>query len=139
MIVVDSGPLLAIATPTDRYHDVCSNALASAHEPLVVSPFVIVEVAHLLNVKAGPTATAAFVRSLADGSLVVPELVAEDFERSASLIETYASLNIGLVDASVIALAERLDIKTVMTVDRRHFTVVRPRHVAAFELVPDIG
>ena len=54
----------------------------------------------------------------------------------AELIETYADLGLGTVDASVIATAERLDVPTIATLDRRHFTVVRPRHVDVFELVP---
>jgi uncharacterized protein len=54
----------------------------------------------------------------------------------ADLIETYADLRLGTVDGSVIATAERLGTTTIATLDRRHFTVVRPRHVEAFEIVP---
>lgn len=54
----------------------------------------------------------------------------------AELIGTYADLRLGAVDASVIATAERLGATTIATLDRRHFTVVRPRHVEAFDLVP---
>jgi predicted nucleic acid-binding protein len=54
----------------------------------------------------------------------------------AELIETSADLRLGTVDASVIATAERLGATMVATLDLRHFTVVRPRHVGTFELVP---
>jgi predicted nucleic acid-binding protein len=54
----------------------------------------------------------------------------------AALVDTYADLPLGGTDASVIALAERLGITTVMTLDQRHFRVVRPNHVEALELVP---
>ncbi len=54
----------------------------------------------------------------------------------AELIETYADLRLGTVDASVIATAERVSATVIATLDRRHFTIVRPRHVDAFDLVP---
>jgi predicted nucleic acid-binding protein len=53
----------------------------------------------------------------------------------AELIETYADLRLGTVDASVIATAERVGSTVIATLDRRHFTIVRPRHTDAFELV----
>lgn len=54
----------------------------------------------------------------------------------ADLVEQYDNLPLGGSDASVVALAERLGVTTVMTLDRRHFSVVRPRHVATFTLLP---
>jgi len=67
---------------------------------------------------------------------VLAELSAVDLERTAELVEQYASLPLGAADASVIALAERHNVTTVLTLDRRHFTIVRPRHVGSFELFP---
>ena len=55
------------------------------------------------------------------------DLELEDYERMAALVEQYATLPLGASDASVIALAERLDITEVATLDLRHFRVVRPR------------
>jgi len=66
----------------------------------------------------------------------VEQLDSEDLLRMAELVIQYADLPLGSVDASVIAVAERLGVTTVMTIDRRHFTVVRPRHVDAFNLLP---
>lgn len=61
----------------------------------------------------------------------------DDYARIAALIEQYDDLPLGTTDASVIALAERLEISEVATLDRRHFTVVRPRHVDALTLLPE--
>ena len=63
-------------------------------------------------------------------------ITAADARRIAELIDIYADLGLGGTDASLIALAERLNLTTLATLDRRHFTVVRPSHTAAFELVP---
>jgi predicted nucleic acid-binding protein len=69
--------------------------------------------------------------------LTLVELADEDLVRMSNLVEQYASLPLGAVDASVIAIAERLDIAEVATLDRRHFTVVRPAHIGSFILLPE--
>jgi uncharacterized protein len=56
--------------------------------------------------------------------------------RIAELVEQYADFPLGGTDASVIALAERLDTATIITLDHRHFAAVAPRHTKAFELLP---
>jgi predicted nucleic acid-binding protein len=65
------------------------------------------------------------------------DLLASDVARMAELVRQYADLPIGGTDACVIAAAERLHTRAIATVDRRHFTVVQPRHVEAFSLVPE--
>jgi predicted nucleic acid-binding protein len=67
--------------------------------------------------------------------MMVP-LTAADLERMAELVETYSDFPLGLVDASVIAVAERLNADAIATLDHRHFSVVRPRHLPAFKLLP---
>lgn len=66
----------------------------------------------------------------------VEALTAADWARIATLVDTYADLRLGGVDASLVTVAERLDVREIATLDRRHFTVVRPAHVDAFELIP---
>ena len=60
-----------------------------------------------------------------------------DGTRMAKLVNQYDDLPLGTTDASAIALAERLGTREVATLDRRHFTVVRPRHVEALSLLPE--
>jgi predicted nucleic acid-binding protein len=83
-----------------------------------------------------PRAESAFVASISSGELAVIELSATDWARCAELITTYADLRLGLVDASVIAVAERLSVTTIATLNHRDFAVVRPAHCPAFELIP---
>ncbi|GAA0516679.1 hypothetical protein GCM10011581_46670 [Saccharopolyspora subtropica] len=79
---------------------------------------------------------AAFIRDVAHGGFEVVSLDSADWERVADLVEQYADLPLGLSDASVVAVAERFEIHQVATLDRRHFSVVRPKHVPAFTLLP---
>lgn len=67
---------------------------------------------------------------------MVDELTADDLRRVAALVANYVDLLLGGTDASVIALAERHNATVIATLDRRHSSVVRPSHVAAFEIVP---
>jgi predicted nucleic acid-binding protein len=63
-------------------------------------------------------------------------LTATDYTRMAVLAESYRNLPLGTTDASLVAPVERLNLSEVATLDRRHFTVVRPRHVGALQLLP---
>lgn len=93
MLIVDAGPLYAVAATEDKWHRECVE--------LVVEP--------------------------------IPD---SDWDRIAELMQQYLDLPLGLVDASVVATAERHGVETIATLDRRHFGTVRPRHVAGFTLVP---
>jgi predicted nucleic acid-binding protein len=73
---------------------------------------------------------------LASGELHLEATTTGDLARMAELVRTYADFPLGAADASVIAVAERLDVTQIATIDHRHFRVVRPRHCDAFNLLP---
>jgi predicted nucleic acid-binding protein len=104
--------------------------------PILVPVLVITEVTYLLATRLGPTAEVRFLGDLASGALIPLAVESIDWLRIAELVAKYADLPLGTVDASVVAAAERLEIRSVATVDRRHFGIVRPTHVEAFDLVP---
>ena len=103
---------------------------------MITTPLVVAETGYLIDRQLGPTAEAAFYRSIANGDLLVEHLTAADWHRVAELVESYADFPLGGTDASIIAIAERLGITRVATLDRRHFQAVRPMHREAFDLVP---
>jgi len=78
----------------------------------------------------------SFLRAFGTGELRLVELALADVSRMAELTHRYADLGLGGTDASVVAIAERLGVDRIATFDRRHFSVVRPRHVEAFQLLP---
>ena len=98
---------------------------------------MVTEVAYLLENRIGPETEIRFLGDLAAGELVPEPVAAGDWLRIAELVATYRDLPLGTVDASVITAAERLGAAAVATLDRRHFSVVRPSHVPALELLPD--
>lgn len=97
---------------------------------------VITEVVYLIATRLGAEAEVRFLGDLAAGNLIAEPVVAQDWLRIAELVGAYRDLPLGTVDASVLALCERLDARQLATLDRRHFTVVRPSHVDALQLLP---
>lgn len=97
---------------------------------------VVAETAWMIESRLGPASEAGFLRLVTAGELEVVDLTIEDYARCTELIEIYADMGLGLIDASVGAIAERFGVTTIATLNHRDFTVVRPRHVDAFELLP---
>lgn len=139
MIVCDTGPLVAAALSNDDDHHACVELLTGlrlAERQVLVPATVVAEVGYLLAREAGAAIESMFLRSLSNGDLVPVELGTDDYARMADLVDQYADFPLGTTDAAVIAIAERLDISEIATLDRRHFTVVRPRRGVAFTLLP---
>lgn len=137
MIVCDTGPLVAVLNSADQDHQRCTDFLETHPGPLLVPSTVVTEVCFMVESRVGPSAEAAFLRSLATRELEFAELTTTDLTRMAELVDQHADLSLGATDASVIALAERLKLDEIATLDHRDFSVVRPRHIAAFRLLPD--
>ena len=133
-LLLDTGPLVAAIDRSDKHHARCAALLESAKGPLLVPTTVIVEVCWLLEER--PEVESAFLAAVAADEFEHITITAGDISRMAELVRTYADLPLGAVDASVIAVAERLKLSDVATLDRRHFTVVRPKHTTALTLLP---
>lgn len=135
MILVDSGVFIAAADRDEARHGDCAEVLR-AHRDLVVASPVIAETAWMIENRLGVAAEGRFLRLVTSDRVEVVDLTATDYARAIELVETYADLGLGFVDASVVAVCERLDVVRVATLNRRDFAVVRPAHCEAFELVP---
>jgi len=136
VLIVDAGPLYAYVDASDHHHAVCRELLETHLGPLVVPHLVIAEVVYLIATRLGPAVEVRFLGDLASGAFIVEPVQTGDWLRIAELVWTYRDLPLGAVDASVVAAAERLGAVEIATLDRRHFTVVRPAGFAAFDLLP---
>lgn len=135
-VLVDSGALYALADRRDEWHERMRGWWQEYRRPLTVPVAVLPEAAWLIGTRLGSRVEAAFIRGFADGDHEVESLAHEDLTRAADLMIAYGDLPLGFVDASIVATAERLDVTTLLTTDRRHFGVVRPAHCPRFRLVP---
>lgn len=139
MILVDSGPLIAAAISDDRDHRRCVDMFAALHlnsEKLLVPQTVVAEVAYAIQKQGGTDQELMFLQAFADGDLALVDLVTEDVTRVMELVDTYRDFPLGTTDASVIAIAERLNVTDVATLDHRHFRNVRPSHTDYLTLLP---
>jgi uncharacterized protein len=134
LAVVDAGPLYAAADADDVDHDSCKETLARADLRLVIPALVVAEATYFVGQRLGAAAESRFLEGIAGLDIEGPSEA--DLERMGELVKKYADFPLGGTDASVVALAERLDAPTIVTLDRRHFTTVTPRHREAFELLP---
>ncbi len=133
-LLVDTGALYALADADDAWHRRMHDYLATERQALLTPSTVIPEAAYLIRSRLGSRIENMFVESLAGGEITVENLTQPDLARCAQLLGEYDFL--GLVDASLVAVAERLKLKALVTTDRRDFRRVRPKHISAFDLLP---
>ncbi len=135
LAVVDTGPLLASIDSRDRDHARCVSVLSRRDLRFVIPTLVVAEVAHFAADRVGPSGEAAFVRRLQGADVEAPE--PDDWLLIADLVERYADLRLGTTDASVAVLAERLGTDLIVTLDRRHFSVIRGPGGQPYRLLPE--
>lgn len=134
-LVCDTSVVFAALDAAEKHHRACVELIYES-EPVVVPAPVLVELDHLARARRAPQAIDAVLASIEDGSVVIASPDVEDYVRIRTLVSQYADLPLRLTDAAVVAIAERLEQLVIATLDRRHFSVVKPLHIPAFELVP---
>ncbi len=135
-LILDTGPLYASLDRSDQDHAACRALIETADEPLVIPAPVLVEVDYWIHQRLGPGALVALLTDIEAGAYVVADLTASDYARVRELCDRYADADIGFVDAAVLAVVERLGEPKLATLDRRHFSLLRPRHQDSIDLLP---
>lgn len=136
MLLVDTNIWLAAADRRSESHQQASEILSTHRGQLAAPVAVIAEAAWLILDRLGTAAQQRFLRLVASEELSRIDLTDSDWVRVADLCDQYSDLGLDVVDASIVAVAERLDVKQIATLNRRDFTVVQPSHTSAFDLLP---
>jgi hypothetical protein len=125
MILVDTGPLVALFDPADGWHRRCVGRLKEIREPIAATVPVLTEAFHLLT----PDSPGArgLMDFIADGGLAVWFLDAAALTRAFELMQRYANVPMDLADASLVTAAEVLNARKIFTIDRKDFTIYRIR------------
>lgn len=134
-ILVDTGPLVAILSRDDAYHDSCVAALRHMPSPLLSCWPVIIEAAWLL--RRSPAAVQQLSRSLNSGFVELPPLAGSEAANIAALMKRYENIRPQLADTTLVYLANREEIDTIFTLDRRDFSIYRFGR-KRFRIVPDV-
>ncbi len=136
LALVDSSALIAAVDTASRDHTSVLHAMRGGGDILLLPVTVLVEADYLILSRFGVRAELAYLRAVVSGELRLEGMTVADLTRSLELIEEYADSQIGVADASIVAIAERLRVSRILTLDQHHFRMFRPRHCEAFELLP---
>ena len=134
MILVDTGPLVAVIRPDDQYHERCTAALALLHEPMLTVWPAITEAMYFLNFSVD--AQEALWEIIERGTVRVTDLDADDCARMRYLMRKYRDLPMDFADAGLVALAERERVHRIFTTDQRGFSIYKPAGMKRFEIIP---
>jgi len=135
-VLLDSGFLFASLNASEAEHQSTVFVLEHLREPIVLPIPAITEVAYLLARDINNEAAADFIASLGTTELTLETPHQEDYSRTAEILRQYADANLDFVDALIVSIAERLNITCILTLDRRDFQMIRPKHCVSFELFP---
>lgn len=135
-LVLDTSVLLGALDAADADHEPCAALISGAREELIVPALVLSELDYWCHERLAPEVWLTFLADVLEGVYGVAHPTQGDLERCHELQGKYADLELGVVDASVLAVVEHLGEPKLATLDRRHFATVRPRHVDALTLLP---
>lgn len=135
-MIIDTSALLAYFDADEPDHVAVAAVLDDTDEPLVVSPYVVAKLDYLVASRLGVAAELAVLAELAGGAWDLPTIDAEGLADARAIIERYADQRIGVADASNVVLAARYRTQTIVTLDHRHFDVLRPLAGGRFTVLP---
>jgi len=135
-MIADTGFVVALLNVKDSMHKSAVDLYGQTQFPILLPQTVLVEVAYLVNRSNTIDVVANFLTQLPDSRFQLIALTSKDIQRTSEILSTYADSRIDFVDATVMAVAERVNISTILTLDRRDFQIFRPRHCEFFTLLP---
>jgi len=136
-LALDTSVLLAALDGSDPDHGRCAELIAGSSENLVVPTLVLSELDYWCHERLTAAVWQAFLEDILAGAYSVQSPTEADLRRCLELQRHYADLAVGVVDASLLALVERLEEPKVATLDHRHFATMRPGHIEALKLLPE--
>jgi len=125
VILLDTSGLLAALDSAQRAHREAAECLASATGPLLLSPFVLAELDYLLGARVGGRARTSLLAEVERGAYQLQPFSSQDVGAAKKVVERHADLGVSLADASIVVLAERHGTREVLTLDERHFRVLK--------------
>jgi predicted nucleic acid-binding protein len=135
-LVLDTGVLYAALDADDEHHRSSAALITETRERLVIPAPILAEIDHWCRKRLSVDAFLGLLADVEHGAYAIVDLRPAEYRRAAELCDRYRDSDVGFVDASVLAVVERLGERKLATIDRRHFSLMRPAHVEALELLP---
>lgn len=134
-VLLDTSCFFALLDKDDRHHKNTVEFIEGTSETIIVPNVILPELSYLVNRYLNVDVELKLLSSIEAGELALECLLQTDLKRVIELIATYKDSKIGFVDASIVAIAERLNIIKILTLDN-HFRIIKPKHATAFEVYP---
>lgn len=134
--LIDSSFFIALINPREVAHSACTEIALDQNLRKVVVTSIIPETCYMLHRWLGHSVMRAFVKNLQNPQWHIEQIQLSDLARAGDLLHQYADLRLDLVDATLVAIAERLNVDTILTLDQRDFRVIRPSHTDHFTILP---
>lgn len=135
-MIADTSGLLAYFNAADPHHAAVAAVIDRSTEPMTVSPFVIAELDHLIMSRLGVDAELAVLAQLSSGAVDIASCDRAALIECSEVIAKYRDQSVGVADAHQVVVARRLGVRDILTLDRRHFDVLRPLQGGRFRLHP---
>ena len=136
MIVLDTSGVLAAIDATERHHQAAADAIRASSEPRLLSPFVLAELDYLISSRVSADAARSLLEQVASGAYRLEPIDGADVAAALEIMERYGDFDVSLADASLVVLADRYHAQDVLTLDERHFRVLRDRRDRPFQILP---
>ena len=136
MILLDTSALFAAFDPAQPEHEQVVAAIRGTRPPRLLSPFVLAELDYFISEVAGVDAELAMLREVERGAYRLEEFSPRDITAARQVIARFRDLRIGLADASIVVLSRRHGVNDVLTLDERHFRVLRGARDRPFRVLP---
>jgi len=134
--ILDTSFLLALSNPNDTHHQQVVSTARKLREPLILPVSVLPEICYLLASRVNHAAMRGFLQQLAQSQTILETLDYTDLQRVSEILEQYRDSRLDFVDATIVAIAERRKIARILSLDRRDYTIIRPKHCTFFEILP---
>ena len=134
--ILDTSFLLAMSNPNDTNHEQVINVARKLREPLILPISVLPEICYLLASRVNHAAMRQFLQQLTKSETILEAIDYADLKRVNEILQQYSDSRLDFVDATIVAIAERRNITRILSLDRRDYTMIRPKHCPFFELLP---
>jgi predicted nucleic acid-binding protein len=135
-ILIDSSFLYELNNPKTAFRREIMQFARMEKRPRIVPDVVLTEATYLMRHRVGQHAVLRFLMTVDTVGIQFEPVTVTDLRRAGEIMSQYRDADLDFVDCCIVAIAERLNITTVYTLDRRDFVIFRPLHCEYLELLP---
>ncbi len=135
-VIVDASFLVSLTSVKERQHAACVQVAQGLNSRLIVPVTVLPEAAYLISKRISHRAMRMFISKLRNPQWHIENVTAADLERAVNVLDTYYDAELDFADSMIVAIAERMNVETILTLDRQDFYMIRPLHTDHFTILP---